>query len=80
MALFPERCLQLAFLVRLDRKYRDTLVVGPSIRSRLAPKSFAGFLKAKQTFQQQKAQNDRVRFSSEYSTYDFESDEFSDKE
>ena len=46
----------------------------------LAPKSFAGFLKAKQTFQQQKAQNDRVKFSSEYSTYDFESDEFSDKE
>ena len=37
-------------------------------------------LKAKQTFQQQKAQNDRVKFGTEYSTYDFESDEFSDKE
>ena len=46
----------------------------------LAPKSFAGLLKAKQAFREQKAQNDKVRFGSEYSKYEFESDEFSDKE
>ena len=39
MAPLPERCLQLVFLVRLDHKYPDPLVVELSIGSRWAPES-----------------------------------------